>query len=594
MKLSRRVLGLGVLLLALLALALPAPKATAASGGNNNFSIQSFDADYYLSRTDSNRSEMNVVEKITVRFLPIGDNHGIERSIPNSYNGHTVHFAVVSVKDDTQHNLEYTTYGSNGNTVIRIGDPNKLVGGIQTYVIDYQLQDVTQQFKDHDEIYWDTNGTDWGETFESLTARLHLDADLAKTFNGNYTCYEGVQSATSHCISSVVKKDNETVLTFQSSRFLYAGENVTFVAGFKPHTFAAYQPTKWERVFPWLLGGWFALGGLVLLYTLAVMVRAWQRYGRSPAGKGTIVPEYIPPKDISVLVSSTILKHKGSDVTAQIIDLAVRHYLKIYETKTKGTWFLNKHSYELELTHKLTGLRSEEKRLLEIIFGEKPNLGQRVTLEGLKSNLYKDTTQLEKEVETDARVSGYVADRDAERKRYYTIGGLVLLAGILILNPGVVLAGVAVLCFAANFHPLTEKGVDRRDYLRGLEMYMQLAEAERIRYLQSPQGAVKTKVDASNTKRLVLVYERLLPYAIVFGIEHEWAKEFAPLYQQPPDWYVGNWSAFNTGVFVASLSNFSVASNLTFAPPSSSSASGFSTGGGFSGGGGGGGGGGGW
>ena len=580
-------------MLVLLTLAWPATKAAAATN-SSSFTVQSFDADYYLSRNSGHRSQMEVVEKITVRFLPMGENHGILRSIPNTYNGHTVHFAVLSVKDDKQHNLTYTTYGSNGNTVVRIGDANKLVGGIQTYVIDYQIQDVTQQFKDHDEIYWDTNGTDWGVTFEALTARLHLDADLAKRFNSSHTCYEGVQGANHSCITSVVKKDNETVITFQASRFLYAGENVTFVTGFQPHTFAGYQPTKWERIFPWLLGAWFALGGVFLIYVLAMMVKAWQRFGRSPAGKGTIVPEYVPPTDLSVLTASAILKHKGSDVTAQIIDLAVRGYIKIYETATKGSWFTNKRSYELELTHKLTGLKNEEKRLLGIIFGDKPKVGQRITLEGLKSKLYKDTQQLEKEVATDAQLNGFVADRAANRKHYYELGTGVLVVGIIILNPGVFLAGVTILLFAANFHPLTEKGVDRRDYLRGLEMYMQLAEAERIRYLQSPQGAVKTKVDTKNKKRLVQLYERLLPYAIVFGIEREWAKEFALLYKQPPEWYDGSWTAFNAGVFVASLSSFSVASNMTFAPPSSSSASGFSAGGGFSGGGGGGGGGGSW
>lgn len=590
MKFSRRALGFGALLCILAALAVP---AQIHALDPNNFSVRSFDADYYLSRDVGKRSRLNIIETIGVQFPPFAQNHGIERAIPQEYDGHSVHLTLSSVKDEKGRSLTHTTYNSNHNTVVRIGDPDKYVEGLQTYVINYQLQDVTKNFGDHDEIFWDTNGTDWGQTFGSVTARLHLSGDIAKAYTQRVACYEGVEKSTSKCVASVLQKDNETILTFKSSRLLYAGENVSYVAGFKPGTFAKYQPTTWERIYHWLLLSWFALGAIVLVVAISKMLKAWREIGRSPAGRGTIVPEYIPPKDLSVLASSAILKRKGSDITAQIIDLSVRHYLKIYETDTRGNWFRSKRSYELEIVRKLTGLKSEEKRLVDILFGEDQLVGRRITLEQLRSRLYKDTAQLEKEVEAQVRIQGYLADLSAVRKGYYIWGGLLLAGGFAVLNPGVAAAGFIIAISANAFHPLTGKGVERRDYLRGLEMYMKLAEAERLRYLQSPQGAVKTRVSPNNTKRLVTLYERLLPYAIVFGLEKDWVKQFALLYDQPPEWYVGNWSAFNAAVFASSLSSFSAASNTVFTPPSSSSSSGFS-GGGSSGGGGGGGGGGGW
>jgi uncharacterized membrane protein YgcG len=161
------------------------------------------------------------------------------------------------------------------------------------------------------------------------------------------------------------------------------------------------------------------------------------------------------------------------------------------------------------------------------------------------------------------------------------------------LNPGAAIAGLLIILVAVNLRPLTEKGVAMRDYLKGLEMYMKLAEAERIRTMQSPEGAAKLPgLDVTDTKQLVKLYERLLPYAIVFGIEKAWAEQFAALYQEPPEWYGGNWQSFNAGVFAASLGSFTTSTSNTFSPPNSSSSSGFS--GGSSGGGGGGGGGGGW
>jgi uncharacterized membrane protein YgcG len=89
------------------------------------------------------------------------------------------------------------------------------------------------------------------------------------------------------------------------------------------------------------------------------------------------------------------------------------------------------------------------------------------------------------------------------------------------------------------------------------------------------------------------LFESLLPYAMLFSLEKDWAKQFQDVYTQPPDWYNGNWAAFNAGYLVSSISNFNSVSAVTFTSPSSSGSSGFG-GGGFSGGGGGGGGGGGW
>jgi uncharacterized membrane protein len=89
------------------------------------------------------------------------------------------------------------------------------------------------------------------------------------------------------------------------------------------------------------------------------------------------------------------------------------------------------------------------------------------------------------------------------------------------------------------------------------------------------------------------LYERLLPYAILFGEEKKWSAELGKYYEKvgmQPDWYSGQ-SMFNAAVFSAAMSGISRSMN-TYAGGTSSSTGG-SGGGGFSGGGGGGGGGGG-
>lgn len=579
----------GVLTLVLVMGAVP----VRADAAVNDFTITSFSADYYLSQDANKRSELQITEQIVAVFPEYNQNHGIERAIPQAFNGHGTRLELASVADANGEQRSYTTYESNDNTVVRIGDADTYVHGSQTYVLKYAVHDVTRTFDQYDELFWDVNGTGWSQPFGSVTARLHIGGELRQAFNKQIKCYQGSFGSQASCGITTEHKAAETVLTFTSTRALGAGENISFVAGFERGSFVPYQKTFWERWWPIIAAAWFISGGIVLIVMIIVLVRLWRTYGKAPAGKGTIVPQYLPPKEVSVLMAAHIVRKSASGSTAQLIDLAVRHYLKIYETEAKASFFRTKRSYAIELIKDPSTLRPEEVQLLRMFFGKRLTLGSKVSLDNLKSSLYAKAAQLEKRIKRQAQEQAIFEDRAVQRKKYFWIGGILLILGILLLNPGVCIAGLVTLIVAAQLRPLTATGVATREYLDGLKMYMQLAEADRLRLMQSPEGAARMyDSTAHDTHKLVKIYERLLPYAIIFGIEKEWLKAFAPLYEQPPDWYAGNWTAFNAGVFASSLGDFTAASNTTFAPADSSSSSGFSGGG--SGGGGGGGGGGGW
>ena len=92
-------------------------------------------------------------------------------------------------------------------------------------------------------------------------------------------------------------------------------------------------------------------------------------------------------------------------------------------------------------------------------------------------------------------------------------------------------------------------------------MYIGVAEAERLNILQSPDGAEKVVVDVNDGKQLVKLYERVLPYAVLFGQEKNWSKQMGKYYEQvgeAPDWYVGQ-GAFNAVAFSSGLSGLSTA-----------------------------------
>jgi uncharacterized membrane protein YgcG len=194
---------------------------------------------------------------------------------------------------------------------------------------------------------------------------------------------------------------------------------------------------------------------------------------------------------------------------------------------------------------------------------------------------------------------GYFQARpDDVRAGYAGFGFLILFVGAVLFIANIAIAvtipvvvtwgaslavtGIAMLILSGAMPAKTSLGSSVLDKILGFRMYMQTAERFRVQHL-TPE-----------------TFEKYLSYAIVFGIEKEWAEKFKDIYKGSPDWYEGTSTTFNTIYLANSLGGFNrtMSSTLVSTPPSSgSSGSGWSGGGGFSGGfsgGGGGGGGGGW
>ncbi len=587
---SRKVYAVILVLLVMLA---PVPVRAQDA---QNFTIRSFEGDYYLARDAQHISALTVHEKIVAQFPDFDQNHGILRALPQTYQGHSVGLQIDRVTDASGYQLKYTTSTSNDNTVLKIGDPDKYVHGIAEYDISYHLQNVTAKYSDHDEFFWDINGDQWQQPALSVTARVHVPAELAGSLWTDQRCYTGTHgSMQMECTIDAHKTANETLVTFNASHTMNAGETLSVVLGFTPDTFAKYtvplSQILWAIAFITFFG---LLPGIVALW---IVLHKWRQYGRDAKGRRIIVPEYLPPKDVSVLGGSEILRQRfvPAAISAQILDLAVRHYVKIYEVKEEKKFRKDKVTYTLELTRTTRGLRSEEKSVVDMLFGGTAEAGTKVDLGDLTNKLYKKAVALGKTVDSQLAAEGYFLKPPQKIFQMYITWGIVLAVFGFVFPPftlGLLLAGIIVLVAARLMPARTQKGVVMRDYLYGLRDYMKLAEADRIKTLQGPRGKLTEKIDTGNKAQLVKLYERLLPYAMLFGIEREWAREFADLYQDTqPDWYNGS-GAFNAIYFAGALHNFSTTSATSFTPPSSSSSSGFSGGG--AGGGGGGGGGGGW
>ena len=557
----------------------------------DNFTITKFDAEYLLGRDGENRSTLAATWRITANFPP-NQNHGIAPIFVKNYDGHPTSFSLKSVTDEQGTSLKHSW---NGNE-LRIGDKDTYVRGEKTYIIKFTQRDVTKHYKDtgRDEFYWDVIGNEWRVLMENVRVSMKLDRSLQAAQRGELFCYVGRYGSTKRCDVSGDKGETVT-----NVRRLNRREGITMAVGFNSGTFAEYQESLVER----LIKIWAMVQIPASILAVILMIWCSWRYRRLFGRKNElkpIPPEYLPPNQASVLASAYILKKydalivKGSAKVAQLLDLAVRHYIKLYEVKKAS--FLRSAQYEIEIVKDLKELRPEESEVVRDMFGSSmPNPGQRLNLKKLQNSMSyaARTRDDDKNLKNLVRGKYGLCEQKSVNKRIvqkWAVG--VGVIGVLLLSP--LLLAVAAILFALSFGwSLTDEGLALRRYLAGLKMYIGVAEAERLQMLQSPEGAEKVKVDATDEKKLVKLYERVLPYAVLFGQEKEWSAQLGKYYEQvgeQPDWYSGQ-GTFNAAAFAAGINSLSsVASSVS----DYSSTSGGSTGGGFVGGGGGGGGGGGW
>lgn len=560
----------------------------------NNFVITKFSSDQTLSRADAQGS-LHIVETIDVQFTD--NNHGIIRAIPDDYNGQPLHFHLNKVSSRTGAPTQVSQSFSNNNAVLKIGDPNRTVTGAQSYTIDYTVENVISFYSDHDELYWDVNGDQWSQPTTEVDVHVHFPAGISLSAN-KAQCFSGPYGE-SQQTCNISTTPNELT---SDAKNLPPAQTLTYVVGFNKGYF---QPQTTSEAVKDNLN---PLLSLVVLPVAAAIggFTWWWRKGRDARGRGVIIPEYDPPKDMLPIEAGTLLDFKtdNRDITATIIDLARKGYITIHETVQKRKLMKDKLSYELELIQTdINGLSSYERQLVDGLFGNR-TAGEKVELGKIKQSFVTAVDAVRKDVTKDLKQKGYFVG-SSNKYGLYLLAGIALCISLLAVvfahrNPGdtaIIIIGAiistgVVSIFWAFMSARTIQGTTAKEHLLGLKMFMELTEKDRLEKLQSPNAPYAAK--NNEPQRTVELFEKLLPFAIIMGAEKQWAQQFESIYLTPPAWYNGNVSNFNSLYLASSLnSSMGQAIATSFTPPSSSGSSGFG-GGGFSGGGGGGGGGGGW
>jgi len=621
------------------------PAVAALPGDAADFSFRSFHADFRLGRTADQHATLAVTETLVALFPQSDQNHGIIRDIPATYGSADLQTDVASVVDGHGRAVPYQQSDQGGFIQLQIGSADTYVHGATTYVISYTQRDTIRHFSDtaDDEFYWDVNGTGWGQPFGTVSAKVTVAPEIAAALNGHTACYQGPEQSTTPCESGVQSTGAPTpaptaaatpspaatptsdaasapAVFTASATNLAPGENLTIAIGFASGTFVDvssdpvdngdnYTPTPVTggEVAGWLLS---LLGfPAVAVATIGGLIA---RRNKTQKARGIIVPQYTPPDGIDIMAAAELIGKPSTRIPAQLVSLAVRGKTKLLGYPVDSA---RSADYSVQLVDR-TGLTGYEPMVVDALFGDKKVGATR----DLKR--YGDTALADKLQGVLDLVPVWLEDNGAYAGTQRTVGSVVTLVVTAVLflvalvaaisggSGGLafafvsLLAGgigvIAALVGVGGVKKLSDKGAAWNDYLLGMRMYMQLAEQDRLRVLQSPKGA--ERVDVGDGTQLVKLYEKLLPWAIIWGIEDQWSKVLEIELQRTgttPDFWVGQ-SAFSSVLFSSMLSGIGTSTLPVPTSTTSGSGSGWSSfsggsfGGGFSGGGGGGGGGGGW
>ena len=523
--------------------------------------IQSYNSQIKINKDGT----INVKETIVYDFGSLAK-HGIYRDIPHIKTNidrkkYILSFSSFSVVDENSNQYQFTKTDENETIRLKIGSPTTTITGVRTYIISYQVAGALTYFSDHDELNWNITGNDWRVPILLSTSGVLLPAGIGQNDIKNdikTVCYTGsFQSREQDCTWQII--DNK--VTIKSNNIIYSNQGLTTVVSFPKGMVAVLEPKEYISFWNTFLGKLvilaFILLGLIWYIVLPVLIPLrWYLAGRDPKPTiGMTTAWYNPPKNkdgrfLTPAETWTLIDEhvEIKDICALIVDLARRGYLKIIEKKGK-VFGLGK-SFSLEKTKEADNkLTNYEQEFFTGIFS-----GQ-ATFE-LKNNKMFDIVETAKKNLYDQVVTDgfFPKNPNKVRNSYYILAVLALLTGNIHL-------AIITYIFARVMPRKTLLGAEQSAVAKSLKNFLSSQERQ-------------LEFQAKNQ----LFFEKLLPYAVAFGVEKVWAERFKDINLTSPDWYQGySGSQFNSILLVSSL-NSSFSRISSSAATLTRSSSGFSSG----------------
>jgi len=541
--------------------------------------IDKFDVDIQLNKDSS----IIVTEKILANFT--GESkHGIIRKIPVTYhdekgNSIDVRFRVLGIRDESDNPWQYSEYQSGPYKELKIGSADRTYSIPKTIIIKYEVKGAILFLENHDELYWNAVGTEWDAPINNVSINVHLPEPVAKDMLMT-TSYSGKYGLRASDVKTQVLDEQNIV--FKGGRYL-PYEGLTVVVGWpkgiveKPPV----APGEGKKSLLWIILPLLFLFGpfLIPIIVFLIMFNLWRKYGKDPKLNKSVVVEYASPEGLTPAEVGTLVDDRIDmrDISATIIDLAVRGYLKII--KAEGTLSREKYAFmKLKDFSNDSSLRAFEKTILLGIFGD-AKIGDSVALSSLENNFYKNLESIKGNIFSSLIEKKFYNNNPEDIvKRYRTAGFVVLFIAffsfpLFLLSVPLGISAVIILAFAKYMPAKTQRGMDTFGKILGFEEFLSRTEKDKIKFEERQN-----------------IFEKMLPFAVCLGIANQWANTFVDIYQSPPDWFSADYKGrFSTDHLVYDLSRSVMYMNTAFAsmPRTSSSGGGFtvSSGGGFGGGG---------
>lgn len=487
---------------------------------------------------------------------------GLQRQIPFDYvGGYNTQLEFLRAEGG----WKTETFEDSGYFILQMTtqDDSQLTGPA-TFTYKYILKNAILDQKDFQEFYWNVNGTDWPVKINQIETDIRIEVKNLPT-NLELICFTGIYgSQDQNCQFS----QNAENLKFTTTKPLAEYEGLTL--GIKLPPGSITLPTLAEKIL------WFLLDNIILmipLLTFIIMLSLYLKYGRDEKTlKDTIIPHYTPPKNLLPGETGTIIDEKldPRDISATIIDYAIKGFIDIKEIEEKD--------HQLTLKKPYSENKAYETVILKALFPEN-TAGETIKISSLKNKFYKNLTEIDKEIMKELVTQGYFPTSPSKtRAKYIGVGSVILFISIYLIQfifiPGLSLMTTSLIIIAFGyFMPRkTQKGKETYYELKGLYEYIDTAEKDRLKF-QEDQG---------------ILFEKLLPYAMSFGLASKWAKAWSGILISNPNWYHPlNGAAFDMIYFSNSLNNFSnsMLTNLSSRPGGQGSTGGWSGGSSFSGGG---------
>ncbi len=519
----------------LLAILIALPPAPAAAQADPGWTVREF-AVLLEIRPDAG---IDVTEVIDTNFEV--SKHGIYREIVIRYDvamqQYALRFRLIGVDDGNGQKYPTSVSYEENRIRMRIGDASRTLGGPVRYRIRYHVErailwEGTRAWgkddanRDHAVLRWNAMGTEWGVPIEksSVTVALPRPLDDSQISSDAWTGSFGAKG------KNFTKRRIDPERIAFETQALRPGEAITIEVTMPGDAVA--RPGWIKEGMAWLADN-FPYG--VFPLTLALCFAAWFYRGRDLPGRGSIVVSYEPPDQLSPAEVGTLIDERVDvrDISAVIIDLARRGYLKIEEIKS-NSWLSSSVDYRFVQLKRPDDLKPFERKLQKKLFEGKNT----VLMSELATQFYPVIEEVKSDLYRGLSKAGYF-DGNPQNVRGASLGlgllGLIVVLGLAVaiqyaligrvFPVPVIIAGVlsaiAVIVTSRFMPRKTRKGRIAWEQISGLEEYIRRAEVEDIQ-AQDKRG----------------VFERLLPYAIIFGLSKRWAGAFKDLYTQPPDWYV--------------------------------------------------------